>query len=118
MFCPSCGTQNSEAATVCVSCARPLPPPTPASGAAGMAPVPGVAPALSYAVPAPPPQVRPRPKTMHVLGGIGIAAVVLLVVLFAFFAPIPSLPNETQADGYRLGRFFAALGIPLLVAYP
>ena len=55
---------------------------------------------------------------MHVLGGIGIAAVVLLAVLFAFFAPVPSLPNETQVDGYRLGRFFAALGIPLLVAYP
>lgn len=55
---------------------------------------------------------------MHILGGIGIAAVFVLAALFAFAAPVPPLPNETQAAGYRVGRFFAAVVIPFLIAYP
>ena len=55
---------------------------------------------------------------MHILGGIGIAAVILLAALFAFVAPVPTLPNETQVAGYRVGTFLGALVLPLLIAYP
>jgi hypothetical protein len=55
---------------------------------------------------------------MHVLGIIGIAAVILAAVLYAFAAPLPALPNEAQAVGYRLGRLFAIVILPFLVAYP
>jgi hypothetical protein len=55
---------------------------------------------------------------MHILGGIGIAAVVVLAALFAFGSPIPPLPNEAQAAGYRFGSFFTVAVIPFLIAYP
>jgi hypothetical protein len=88
---------------------------------AGITPAAGIAAAHApsfFATPPPAPQAPPTAKTMHILGGIGIAAVVVLAALFAFGSPVPPLPNETQAAGYRFGRFFAAVVIPFLIAYP
>jgi hypothetical protein len=55
---------------------------------------------------------------MSVLAAIAVAVVALLAVIAAFGVPVPPLPNEAQAAGYRIGRLIAMLGIPLLIAYP
>jgi len=55
---------------------------------------------------------------MHVLGGIGIAVMVLLGALYALGMPVPALPNEAQAIGYRFGRLLVVVVVPFLVAYP
>ena len=54
---------------------------------------------------------------MGVLGIIGISFMILLALAYAFAAPLPDLPNESQAVGYRIGTVFGALGIPFLIAY-
>jgi hypothetical protein len=54
---------------------------------------------------------------MSVFGRIGIVAVTLLAIGYAFSAPLPALPNESQAIGFRFGTLLGALGIPLIVAY-
>lgn len=55
---------------------------------------------------------------MSVLGTIGIVLAALLSVAYALFAPVPELPNEEQAMGFRFGRAIAALLIPFVIAYP
>jgi zinc-ribbon domain len=131
MFCPSCGSQNADAAQFCTQCARPMaqagvnatpmpPPPMPSApppmaSMSGSAPAPATEPALAY-----PPLVPLEPvpeKTMSIFGRIGIVLVSMLAIGFAFGAPVPPLPNESQAVGYRFGRFLGAILIPLLVAY-
>src|SRR5689334_12515958 len=123
MFCPSCGSQNADAAQFCTQCARPMaqagvnatpmpPPPMPSApppmaSMSGSAPAPATEPALAY----PPPGLQePVPeRTMSIFGRIGIVLVSLLAIAFAFGAPVPQLPNETQAEGYRFGRLLGAI---------
>lgn len=54
---------------------------------------------------------------MHWLAVIGIIATPLLAIAYAALAPLPPLPNEAQAEGYRFGTFFSGAGIPALIAY-
>lgn len=54
---------------------------------------------------------------MHWLGMLGIGATLLLAVSYAALAPLPSLPNEAQAEGYRFGSFLGSMALPALVAY-
>ena len=128
MFCPSCGSQNSDTAQTCIQCALPMvyqsapqqqtspapPPPMPA-GPATSASVSAAAPAPAQAYPPLAPQ-EPE-KTMSIFGRIGIVLVSILAIGFAFGAPVPSLPNESQAVGFRVGRLLAAILIPFLIAY-
>lgn len=139
MFCPICGAQNPDNAPSCAACARPFspadlkaapPPPPPQSTATPLQ----SAAATAYApAPAPPPRVYPpidpallypgipsaaAPKKMHIVGIIAIAAVALLGIIVGVAMPVPDLPNETQAIGYRIGRLVAIFLIPLLIAYP
>jgi hypothetical protein len=128
MFCPACGTQNPENAGLCSACAKPLPfapsptPPPPAAAPSGSiavapAPAPVYPPLTSIAGYSPAPSLPQPPKTMSVLGMIGIAAVILLAVAYASLAPLPELPNETQAVGYRIGTLIGALAIPFIIAF-
>jgi hypothetical protein len=55
---------------------------------------------------------------MHIVGIIAIAAVALLGIIAGFAMPVPDLPNESQAIGYRFGRLIAIFILPLLIAYP
>src|SRR5689334_5303153 len=125
MFCPTCGTQNPDTVSVCTACARPImqvdlnpapgqpqsehnvtpppPPPPMPPGASAHA----MAAAASAPAVAAPPRVYPplyvtppaQPKTMSVIGKIGIVAVVLFAILFAVAVRTPDLPNEAQAVG-------------------
>jgi len=126
MFCPGCGTQNPDGATVCSACASILnvtPPPPPAAyspdSSAATAPARVYPPLSSVSVASGYPSLAsaPKQKTMSVLGIIGIPLIILLALAYAFAAPLPDLPNETQAVGYRIGTVFGALGIPFLIAY-
>lgn len=54
---------------------------------------------------------------MHWLGVLGLIAVPLLAAAFLAAVPVPPLPNEAQADGYRFGLILAFIGIPGLIAY-
>lgn len=54
---------------------------------------------------------------MSVFGRIGIVAVSLLAIGYAFASPLPDLPNESQAIGYRFGTLIAAILLPFLIAY-
>ena len=54
---------------------------------------------------------------MSVLGMIGIAAVSLLALAYASLAPVPELPNESQAVGFRIGTLIGALAIPFIIAF-
>ena len=54
---------------------------------------------------------------MSVFGRIGIVLVSMLAVGSSLAAPLPPLPNESQAVGYRFGRLLGSILIPLLVAY-
>jgi zinc ribbon protein len=137
MFCPSCGSENPDTAQFCTQCARaihvrpmaqtgagasPMPPPQvtsapppPMPSMTGSAPAHATEPLTAYPPLAP---LEPEPeKTMSIFGRIGIVLVSMLAVAFAFGAPVPPLPNESQAVGYRFGRLLAAILIPLLVAY-
>lgn len=58
------------------------------------------------------------PKTMSVFGMIAIAVAILLALAYAFAAPVPELPNEAQAIGYRFGTILGTLGFSFLIAYP
>lgn len=49
---------------------------------------------------------------------IGIIVVALLGFFIGIAMPVPDLPNESQAMGYRIGRMFGIFLIPLLIAYP
>jgi zinc-ribbon domain len=136
MFCPSCGSQNPDTAQFCTQCARaidarpmeqtgvnaaPTPPPPmpsappPMPSMAGSAPAPAIEPAPGY-----PPLVPLEPvpeKTMSIFGRIGIVLVSMLAIGFAFGAPVPPMPDGSEAVGFRFGRFLGAILIPLLVAY-
>lgn len=135
MFCPACGAQNPDNAGSCSACAKPLPsaginvappPPPPLSpenSPAAAAPAPArVYPPLSSVSVAsgyPPALSMPQPqKTMSIFGMIGIGIAILLALVYAVAAPVPALPNEAQALGYRFGTILAALGFSFLIAYP
>jgi hypothetical protein len=91
------------------------PPPMPASGSfrpAATAPAPAYYPPLVATVPQP-------QKTMSVFGKIGIVILFFIFAIgYAFLAPLPDLPNEAQAVGYRLGTLIGAILFPFLIAYP
>lgn len=55
---------------------------------------------------------------MSIFGMIGIGVAILLALVYAFAAPVPAMPNEAQALGYRFGTILAALGFSFLIAYP
>lgn len=135
MFCPACGAQNPDNAGSCSACAKPLPsaainvapppppPPPLVDSPAAAAPAPArVYPPLSTVSVAsgypPAPSIPQPPKTMSVFGMIAIGAAILLAVVYAVAAPVPPLPNEAQALGYRFGTILGALGLPFLIAYP
>lgn len=54
---------------------------------------------------------------MHWLALVGVIATPLLAIAYAALAPLPPLPNEAQAVGYRFGLILAFVGIPALIAY-
>lgn len=131
MFCPGCGSQNSDGAGLCIACGKTLPiaglniapPPPPgdpssANSATAVAPARVYPPLSSVSVasgyPAP---SMPQQKSMSVLGIIGIGCAAVLAVVYALVAPLPDLPNEAQAIGYRIGSVFGALFFPFIIAY-
>ncbi|HKD79627.1 MAG TPA: zinc ribbon domain-containing protein [Candidatus Angelobacter sp.] len=132
MFCPACGNQNPDSAGLCSACGKALPsaglnvapPPPPAepsspNSAATPAPARVYPPLSSVSVasgyPAP---STPQQKSMSVLGMIGIGCAVVLSLVYAFVAPLPDLPNEAEALGYRIGTVFGAIFLPFIIAYP
>src|SRR5215472_17952245 len=132
MFCRACGNQNPDSAGLCSACGKALPsaglnvapPPPPAepsspNSAATPAPARVYPPLSSVSVasgyPAP---STPQQKSMSVLGMIGIGCAVVLSLVYAFVAPLPDLPNEAEALGYRIGTVFGAIFLPFIIAYP
>ena len=54
---------------------------------------------------------------MSVFGKIGIGIVSLLAIAYALASPLPDLPNEAQAIGFRFGTMIAGCLFPFLIAY-
>src|SRR5215467_373959 len=111
MLCPHCGAENPTPFGYCSSCTKPLStvhsstPPPPGPGAfvsAGAAP--GRAPEPVAA------------KTMNLFVMLAMFVVIGLVVFLGFTLPTGET-NQTRADGFRIGRTFAALFFPFLLAY-
>ncbi len=133
MFCPACGTQNSNGTNVCTACgglmAQPALNPSPEQpGFKAPPPPPLVSGTTAYgnvgaavaSAPAPmtalPMTVQPQ-KSMALFGRIAIVVVSLLALFFALAIPLPDLPDEAQRTGYRLGTLIAVIFVPFLVAY-
>jgi hypothetical protein len=58
------------------------------------------------------------PAKTNAFAIIAIVVVALLGFFVAIATPVPELPNEAQAVGYRIGRAIGMFFLPLLVAYP
>jgi len=67
-----------------------------------------------------PPYYAPSapPRTLSVFGGIAIAVVMVLALVFAVVSPVPNPSNTAEAVGYHFGLVLRVLLLPLIIAYP
>ncbi len=101
MFCPHCGKENAGPFGYCIVCGKPL---SMVEGA------PVVTPAMPSGSPAP-------PKSMGVLGVLGIGLCVVLAIAVAFTKPIDEQGTPAFQQGFRIGTLFGMLLLPFLIAY-
>jgi len=108
MLCPHCNTDNASAFGYCSSCGKPLstidsapPPPLLGSGTAA-----GVAPALAPA----------QAKRMRIIAMLGLLVAVAFIGFLGLALPAEG-DTESMQFGFRIGRTFAAIALPALIAY-
>jgi hypothetical protein len=113
MLCPQCGTENATPFGYCTSCGKPLStvesaiPPAPAHSAGAVA---GAAPGTA------PSPVVAEPKPMNRLALLAMFVVLALIVFLGSMLPTGE-ENQARALGFRIGRTFASLLLPFLIAY-
>jgi hypothetical protein len=98
MFCPHCGKENAGPFGYCIVCGKPL-------SMVESAPV---------FSPAPPPA---PPKSLGLLGILGMGAAVALAVVVAFTKPIDENGTPADLQGFRIGTLFGMLLLPFAIAF-